>query len=238
MPPVFLSVVIPMYNEERRISSTLDRVVGFLQAWPHTWEVVVADDGSADGSSQIVSQISAGYPNIRLLRLPHRGKGWAVRQGMLAARGEYRLLCDADLAVPIEQAKRLLPPQAEGVDVALGSREAPGSRRIGEPVVRHLMGRVYNTMVRLLAIPGVQDTQCGFKCFWGEVVPALFQEQTVEGFAFDVEVLLRARRAGLVVREYGVDWYYGERSKVRPIRDSIAMTLDLLRMRWRYRKGR
>ena len=234
--PVFLSIVIPVYNEESRIRSTLDQVVGFLSGWRRTWEVVIADDGSTDTSAHLISQFTDRHPNMRLVSLPHRGKGWAVRHGMLAAQGEYRLLCDADLSVPIEQVERLLPPQCEGIDIALGSREAPGSRRIGEPQRRHLMGRAFNALVRLLALPGLNDTQCGFKCFRSEIVPSLFRRQSLDGFGFDVEVLFLARRAGLVIREIGVDWYYRERSNVRPIRDSIAMTRELVKVRWRHRR--
>lgn len=227
-----------MYNEQARIAGTLEQVVGFLDGWNCTWEVVIADDGSTDDSAKLIEAFASGLSAVRLIRLPHRGKGWAVMNGMLAAHGEYRILCDADLSVPIEQVERLLPPQVDGVDVALGSREAPGARRIGEPFRRHLMGRVFNTLARFLGVPGVSDTQCGFKCFRGETVQDLFQGQTIDGFGFDVEVLYRARRAGLVIQEIGVDWYYRELSKVRPVRDSIAMTRDLLRIRWRYRSGR
>ena len=235
MPAIFLSVVIPVYNEEARIRGTLDRVVSFLSEWHHTWEVIVADDGSTDASPGIIAEFATLYPNLHVLSLPHRGKGWAVKNGMLSAQGEYRLLCDADLSVPIEQVERLLPPQTEGADIAIGSREAPGARRIGEPERRHIMGRAYNILVRFLAVPGVRDTQCGFKCFRGAAVPHLFQGQTVDGFSFDVETLLRARRAGMALEEVGVDWHYREHSKVRPLRDSLAMTGDLLRIRWRYR---
>ncbi len=235
MPAIFLSVVIPVYNEEARIRGTLDRVVSFLSEWHHTWEVVVADDGSTDASPAIIAEFASLYSNLHILSLPHRGKGWAVKNGMLCAQGEYRLLCDADLSVPIEQVERLLPPQIEGADIAIGSREAPGARRIGEPERRHIMGRAYNMLVRFLAVPGVRDTQCGFKCFRGAAVPQLFQGQTVDGFSFDVETLLRARRAGMSLKEVGVDWHYREHSKVRPLRDSLSMTCDLLRIRWRYR---
>ena len=237
MPAIFLSVVIPVYNEEARIRGTLDRVVSFLAEWHHTWEVIIADDGSTDASPGIIAEFTSLYPNLHALRLPHRGKGWAVKNGMLGAQGEYRLLCDADLSVPIEQVERLLPPKTEGADIAIGSREAAGARRIGEPERRHIMGRAYNMLVRILAVPGVRDTQCGFKCFRGAVTPQLFQDQTMDGFSFDVETLLGARRAGMALKEVGVDWHYREHSKVRPLRDSLAMTCDLLRIRWRYRSG-
>jgi glycosyltransferase involved in cell wall biosynthesis len=238
LPRPFLSVVIPAYNEESRISETLERVIGFLNTRPYSWEVLVADDGSTDGTGRLVGGLAESHPNLRLIELPHRGKGSAVKNAMLAASGQYRFLCDADLSVPIEQVERFLPPETEGMDIAIGSREAPGARRIGEPNRRHLMGRVFNSLVRVLAVPRLRDTQCGFKCFRGEIVPDLFQRQTMDGFAFDVEVLFLARRAGLTMREIAVDWYYREQSKVRPIRDSLFMTFDLLKIRWRYRWGR
>jgi glycosyltransferase involved in cell wall biosynthesis len=234
----FLSIVIPAYNEGPRIAGTLRQVVGFLRGRPYSWEVLVVDDGSTDATARLVGEFGATNPNIRLLSLHHGGKGWAVKHGMLRATGQYRMLCDADLSMPIEQAERMLPPQTQGVDIAIGSREAPGARRIGEPSHRHLMGRVYNALVRALAVPGFRDTQCGFKCFRGDIVPTLFGRQVVDGFAFDVEVLFLARKAGLVVREVAIDWYYRERSKVHPIGDTIAMTRDLLKIRWRYLRGR
>ena len=238
MPQVFLSVVIPAYNEESRISGTLEEVVEFLKGQPYTWEVLVADDGSTDATGSLVRSLAEALPNLRLITLPHRGKGWAVKNAMLAATGQYRLLCDADLSVPIEQVSRLLPPQVEEIDIAIGSREAKGARRIGEPARRHLMGRVYNALVRLMAVPGLQDTQCGFKCYRDEVVPGLFERQTMDGFAFDVEVMFLAWKSGLRMQEIPVDWYYRERSKVRTFRDSLAMTLDLLKIRWRYGRGK
>ena len=238
MPQVYLSVVIPAYNEESRIGGTLEQVIAYLSGLSYSWEVIVADDGSADATGRLVDQLAAEHSNLRLMRLPHRGKGWAVKNAMLAAAGQYRLLCDADLSVRIEEVERFLPPRLEGIDIAVGSREAPGARRIGEPVKRHLMGRVYNTLVKLIAGPGLKDTQCGFKCYRGEVVPRLFRRQTMDGFAFDVEILFLAGKQGLTVQEVPVDWYYGPRSKVRTFRDSGAMTLDLLKIRWRWFRGR
>ncbi len=235
MPEPFLSVVIPAFNEESRISHTLSQVVDYLTAQDYTWEIVVADDGSRDATAGLVDQVIMDHPNIQILRLPHRGKGWAVKNGMLAARGEYRLLCDADLSVPIAQVERLLPPLGPGSDIVLGSREAPGAARIGEPARRHLMGRLFNLLVSRLAVPGLADTQCGFKCFRGAAAEDLYPRQTMDGFAFDVELLYLARKRGLTFAEVGVDWYYRSQSKVRPVRDSFAMTLDLLKIRWRHR---
>ena len=172
---------------------------------------------------------------MRVLPLAHGGKGWAVRHGMLAAHGEFRLLCDADLSVPIAQIERLLPPYSGEADVAVGSREAPGAARYGEPGRRHLMGRVFNTRVRWLAAPGLADTQCGFKCFRADAAELLFRRSTMNGFSFDVEILHLARRSGLSIAEIGVDWHYREHSKVRPFRDAFLMSMDLLRIRWRHR---
>ncbi len=235
MPQPYLSVVIPAFNEELRISDTLSQIVAYLTAQDYGWEVVVADDGSQDQTAQLVDQVNLEHPNVTCLRLPHRGKGWAVKNGMLAAQGEYRLLCDADLSVPFAQVERLLPPLGPGFDIVLGSREAPGAERFGEPVRRHLMGRVFNLLVSRLAVPGLADTQCGFKCFRGEVAEDLFGRQTIDGFSFDVELLHLAHKRGLTFAEVGVDWYYRSESKVRPFRDSLSMTLDLLKIRWRHR---
>ena len=241
MPQPFLSVVIPTFNEEARIEGTLSRVIEYLSSQDYQWEVVVADDGSTDHTARLVGPAVVEHSNVRVLRLPHRGKGWAVKNGMLAAEGVFRLLSDADLSVPIEQVERLLPlfesreSGGPGADIVLGSREAPGAVRIGEPARRHLMGRLFNLLVSRLAVPGLADTQCGFKCFRGETAQDLFPRLTLDGFAFDVELLHLARKRGLAYSEVGVDWYYQSQSKVRPIHDSLAMTLDLLKIRWRHR---
>ena len=231
----YLSVVIPAYNEEIRISGTIREVVCYLSAQPYQWEIIVADDGSNDTTARLALEAAGGDPRVRVLPLSHGGKGWAVRHGMLAAVGQFRLLCDADLSVPIAQVERLLPPDAAGLDVAVGSREAPGAARYGEPGRRHLMGRVYNALAHRLAAPGLADTQCGFKCFRAEAAALLFGSATINGFSYDVEVIHLARRSGLTVAEIGIDWHYREHSKVRPFRDAFSMTLDLLRIRWRHR---
>ena len=235
MPQPYLSVVIPAFNEESRISDTLSQVVEYLSAQTYEWEVVVANDGSTDRTAQLVARVSLEHPTVRIVDLPHRGKGWAVKNGMLAARGEYRVFCDADLSVPITQVERLLPPNGPRCDIVLGSREAPGAERVGEPSSRHLMGRVFNFLVSRLAIPGLDDTQCGFKCFRSWAAQELFTKQTMDGFSFDVELLYLARQHGLTFTEVGIDWYYQPQSKVRRVQDSLAMTIDLIKIRWRHR---
>lgn len=233
MGQLFLSVVIPAYNEESRIALTLEHLSSYLERQDYSWEIIVADDGSADATSGIVSDWAATNSRISLVSLDHRGKGWAVQQGMLSARGEYRFLCDADLSMPVDQICRFLSLAGGSPDIVLGSRELPDSRRIGEPVRRHLMGRVFNLIIRALAVPGIRDTQCGFKLFKAETTAALFESQVLEGFAFDVEILCLARALGLEVREIAIDWRYREGSKVRPVRDSFRMVRDVLAVRSR-----
>ncbi len=234
----FLSVIIPAYNEERRILATLRQVTSYLSVQTYTWNVLVADDGSTDGTAALVREFAKEQPQVLLLPLPHRGKGGAVRSGMLSTRAHYRFLCDADLSMPIEQLERFLPPQLADCDVAIGSREAQGSRRIGEPWRRHVQGRLFNAMTVALAVPGIRDTQCGFKCYSGRAAELLFPLQRIPGFGFDVEVLFMARRMGLRLIEVPIDWYYRHESKVRPLRDGLAMSRDLLRVRWNAWRGR
>ena len=234
----FLSVIIPAYNEEQRIEHTLESLVGYLGSQGYTWEVVVVDDGSSDATPSLVKAAAQGQPRIQLISVPHGGKGWAVHHGMLWTAGEYRFLCDADVSMPVEQISRFLPPELGDFDVAIGSRESQGARRIGEPYRRHLMGRAYNMLVQVLAMPGLSDTQCGFKCFRAQAAQELFAVQRLYGFAFDVEILFLARKRKLRIREVPIDWYYRSQSKVRPIRDSLAMTRDILKIRWHSLRGR
>jgi len=231
----FLSVVIPAFNEELRITETLKIVIEYLEAQDYKWEVVVSDDGSTDLTAQLVDSVIGEHATVRILRLKHGGKGWAVKNGMLAAEGKYRLICDADLSVHIQQVERLLPPNGPDTDIVLGSRETSGATRIGEPVLRQAMGRLFNLLVSRLAVSGLADTQCGFKCFRGVIAEDLFQRLTIDGFAFDVELLHIARKLGNSVSEVGVHWYYRSESKVRPLQDSLTMALDLIRIRWRHR---
>ena len=238
MSACYLSVVIPAYNEERRLPATLDTVRAYLATKAYPWEIVVADDGSDDATAAIVARAGQKDERVKLLPLPHRGKGWAVKNGMLAARGEYRFLCDADLSMPIDLLERLLPRGAPWLDIVIGSREALGARRIGEPRRRWLMGRIFNAMTRALAAPGIADTQCGFKVFRAAAAETLFGLQTLDGFAFDAEILFLARRRGFSVAEVGIDWHYRPESKVRPIRDGWRTLRDLIIIRYRSLAGR
>lgn len=238
MSDCYLSVVIPAYNEERRLPETLETVRAYLATTAYSWEILVADDGSDDATASIVARAGLNDERVKLLPLPHRGKGWAVKNGMLAAQGQYRFLCDADLSMPIDLLGRLLPGDTLPFDIVIGSREAPGARRIGEPRRRWLMGRVFNTITRVLATPGIADTQCGFKVFRGPAAETLFALQTLDGFAFDAEILFLARKRGYSLAEVGIDWHYRSESKVRPIRDGWRTLRDLVTVRYRSLTGR
>ncbi len=233
----FLSIVIPAYNEEHRLPSSLQKIQAFLETQPYSTEVVVVENGSTDQTLAIAAALVENTPGLRVIRETARGKGLAVRRGMLEARGEYRFICDADLSMPIEQVNRFIPPQLPHPDIAIATREGPGAVRYNEPAYRHVIGRVFNSIVRWMALPGLQDTQCGFKCFQGQVAETVFSKQTLTGWSFDVEVLFVARRLGYTIAEVPIDWYFDPGSRVRLFRDSLQMFLDLLSIRRNARAG-
>ena len=233
MPSPLLSVVIPAYNEEAGIVSCLERVTEYLADQELDWEVIVVDDGSSDGTADVVDEWARGRAGVRLESVPHGGKGRAVRHGMLAATGLYRFMCDADLSMPIEQIERFLERMREGYDVVVGSRQVPEAQRSNETWMRHVMGRLFNWSVRLLVLRGFEDTQCGFKCFRGEVADDLFGRQRTTGLAFDVEVLYAAVKRGYRTIEIPIVWRHRRDSRVRVGVDSIGMLADTFKIRWR-----
>lgn len=232
-----LSLVFPAYNEEKRLPATLQHVVEFMQDQTYTTEVLVVENGSSDRTYEIASSFAEKYPQIRAIQLKERGKGLAVRRGMLEAQGEYRFMCDVDLSMRIQDVNRFLPPAAVDYDIAIASREAPGAVRYDEPEYRHLVGRGYNFLIRLLALPGLHDTQCGFKCFRGDIAERLFQLQTLSGWAFDVEVLYIGRLHGYRIMEIPIHWYFNKESKIRVLQDAVRMGRDLLKIRLNARRG-
>jgi glycosyltransferase involved in cell wall biosynthesis len=234
MPP-FLSIVIPAHNEETRLPLALGQVFGFLEKQAYSAEVLVVENGSTDRTLQVAREFSQSHPGLRLLHEDTPGKGRAVQRGMLAALGEYRFFADADFSMPVEQINRFLPPACI-CDIAIASREAAGAVRYGEPEFRHLTGRVYNFFIRWLVLPGLQDTQCGFKCFRSGVVADIFPHLTLSGWSFDVELLAIARRRGYTVDEIGIPWYYNPGSKLNVLHNSWRMFLDLLRIRRNLRR--
>ena len=238
MSAPFLSIVIPAFNEEARITASLERVCAYLGGQSYSWEVVVVDDGSSDGTLGLLREWASDHHEVRVEGIPHAGKGWAVKHGMLAARGQYRFMCNAELALPIEQVSMFVDLMEEGNDIVIGSRQIAGARRFNEPVSRHMMGRVFNWAVRLLVLRGFQDSQCGFKCFRGEVAQELFSLQKTRGWAFDVEILYLSIVRGLTVLEVPIDWYHQRDSRIRPGVDSFLMLRDVLRVRWYDLRGR
>jgi dolichyl-phosphate beta-glucosyltransferase len=237
--PPFLSIIIPARNEEHRLLLTLQKVTTYLANQPYASEVLVVDDGSTDGTAALVQGFTSQSERpLRLLQTEAAGKGHAIRTGMVAAEGRYRFMCDADLAMPIHEITSFFPPALMGVDVAIGSREGEGAQRFNESVFTHLRGRIFNRVVQLLLVPGVKDTQCGFKCFTAAAAESLFTRQRLNGFAFDVEVLFLARRLGMRIQEIPITWVHDTRTSVRSLRQSLDMFKDVLRVRWEAWRGR
>jgi len=232
-----LSVVVPAYNEERRLASTLEALRAHLVTQPWDWEVRVVDDGSHDNTAGIAEKFALDDPRIVLQREPHRGKGGAVKAGLMAARGDYRFICDADLSMPVTELKRFLPPLAPEFDVAIGSREGKLARRIGEPAYRHAMGRLFNYLVQRLALPGIEDSQCGFKMFTSGAVAGIFPLTTVDGWAFDVEVLTIAREQKMTIVEIPIEWHFREESRLSMVRDGWRMLSEIALIRARRLRG-
>jgi dolichyl-phosphate beta-glucosyltransferase len=237
LPTPFLSLVIPAHDEEARLPDTLRQVHEFIDTQPYTTEVVLVENGSQDRTLAIAQDFASTHTQFKVLQNPRSGKGRAVRQGMLAAQGEYRFMCDVDLSMPIAEVNRFLAPEMKAFDISIASREAPGAVRYDEPYYRHLVGRAYNGLIRTLALPDLQDTQCGFKCFSKTAAEDLFPRQTLAGWSFDVEILFIARILGYRVVEIPIHWYYHPHSKISVVRDSFRMGLDLLTIRLNALRG-
>lgn len=233
----FLSLIIPAHNEAKRLPASLEAVRNAIPTFPFDIEVIVVENNSSDATAEIVREWMKSMPQLRLISLAAPGKGNAIRTGMLAAQGAYRFMADADFSMPVEEIHRFLPDGAPIKPVGIGSREVTGSQRIGEPFYRHLIGRVYNLLVQLLVLPGLQDTQCGFKCFSAEAAEAIFRLQKLEGWSFDVEVLAIARQLGFEIAEIPITWYYQPGSRMRLIKDSLQMAKDLLTIRRNKKMG-
>lgn len=237
MSTPYLSIVIPAYNEAARLPQTLTKVIRFVEAQPYQAEILVVENGSQDNTYEIARGFTEGHPCLRVFHEEGRGKGLAVRRGMLTARGQYRFMADADLSMPIEEVNLFLPPLTQDYDIAIGSREATGAVRYNEPQVRHLGGRGINSIIRWFALPGLHDTQCGFKCFTAAAAEDLFRVQTLEGWSFDIELLYIARLRGYRVIEIPIQWYYTPESKVKPLQDALRMIADIFRIRRNARQG-
>lgn len=233
------SIIIPAYNESRRIVPTLDRVLQYVaeQAWDA--EIVVVNDGSKDDTAAIIRRYMEQHPRVRLIENPgNRGKGYSVRNGMLNARGRILLMTDADLSSPIEEADKLIAAIRSGHDVAIGSRWLnPSLQKQRQPLYRQFFGRAFNLTLRaLLGVP-FRDTQCGFKAFTREAADRIFPRQRIERWGFDPEIVFLAQRSGLKVKEVPVVWSHDEGTKLNYFRDGLRMVQELLRIRWYSMRG-
>ncbi len=226
-----LSIIVPAYNEEMRLPRCLEHLAGYIAGLDRAIDVIVVENGSTDGTANVVRSYQRTMPYLRLVQVAGRGKGWAVRAGMLAGTGDYLMFCDADFSMPVNDIDRFLAVLDDGAPIVIASRELPSSRRYDEPARRHAMGRLYNRVVQALVIDGIDDTQCGFKAFQRPVARDLFGLQRTPGWAFDAEILYLARRRGYAVSQLPIDWYYDGDSRVRQMSASLSMIGETLRIR-------
>ena len=234
----FLSVIIPAYNEEKRLPGTLDQVFDFLLQQKYTFEVIIVENCSSDRTLEIAQAFAQQHnPNCLVVQETVPGKGSAVRRGMLTARGQYRFMCDADLSMPIAEINRFLPPALNGYDIAIGSREAAGAVRYNEPYYRHLGGRLVNFMIQALILYGLNDTQCGFKCFSAHAAEDIFRAQKLSNFSFDIELLFLAQLRAYHIEEIPISYYYSTETTLSPIRAAFQMAKDILTIRRNARRG-
>ncbi len=232
-PQVDLSVVVPAFNEERRLPPTLIDIIDFFDRKSISYEVIVIDDGSTDSTAEVVRKFERVRNQVRLIQLPKNyGKGHAVRLGVLNSRGNRILFADADGATPIQEFDRLEAAVSGGADIAIGSRAlASADTKVATSIHRRFLGRVFNTCVNLILLPTIADTQCGFKMFTRKTAMFLFRKQRADRFSFDVELLYMAHKANLNIKEVPINWTNVPGSKVNLVRDSLAMFRDVFRFR-------
>jgi dolichyl-phosphate beta-glucosyltransferase len=233
MSPTY-SIVIPAYNESARLRPTLDALLRYAEEQNWSVEILVVDDGSRDGTQDIVREYGKKNPAVMLLENPvNRGKGFSVREGMLQARGSICLFTDADLSSPISEAGKLFEAIGEGADIAIGSRWLRAELQTErQPLYRQLMGRIFNLVLRVVLGLNFVDTQCGFKAFRRDAAQRVFPLQRIERWAFDPEILFLARKAGLVTKEVAVRWAHSEGTRLHPFRDGMLMFGEVMRIRW------
>ena len=239
MKECFLSVIIPAYNEEKRLLSTLSKICAYLSTKDFPYEIIVVDDGSTDTTLQMVKNFASSNRHIVILiNEQNSGKGYSVRKGMLSARGEYAFFTDADLSTPIEEIEKCLPYLINGYDVVIGSRSMPGSDiLVHQPWYREKMGKIFNFMVNMVLLKGIIDTQCGFKGFKREAVKTVFNRCKIDGFSFDVEALYLSRKYNFKIKEIPIRWENSPLSKVSPIKHSLQMFKDLIGIKIKDLKG-
>lgn len=217
-----ISLIIPTFNEEKRLGNSLEKLADFLNSFEIEVEVLIADDGSSDKTLDIASDFQNKFKNLKIFNLEHKGKGWAVNQGFKNATGEVVVFTDADFSTPITEIEKLISKINEGFDVVVGSRAIDRSLiKVHQNFFRENIGRAANLLIQLLAVRGIKDTQCGFKAFRKSTTEKVFEKQKVWGFAFDVELLFLARKANLKIAEVGVLWFNDPHSTVRPFFDTL-----------------
>lgn len=229
----YLSLIIPAYNEESRLSSTLNTVDAYLSGLGKSYEIIVVNDGSSDDTQKVLKEQIARTSALRIISYKDNcGKGYAVRQGIFASRGDYVMFSDADLSAPIDELPKLLNAVENGYDVAVGSRAVKGAViPVHQPLYRELGGKGLNLVIRALAVPGIHDTQCGFKLFKGDVAREVFAKCFLDGWSFDVEILYLSKRLGYTVAEIPVKWAHSEGSKLHPFTAGIKVIKDIIRLR-------
>lgn len=236
--PIYLSLIIPAYNEALRLPPTLTRVVEYLRAQPYTTELILVDDGSSDGTGEVAEAALRELPLHRIVRNePNRGKALSVKRGLLEGRGKYLLFSDADLSTPIEEAEKLLAELEAGADVAIASRQLPGSiLTVHQPWYREFAGKMFGWINQIVLLPGIPDSQCGFKAFRREAAHEILSHQKLSGWAFDAELMFIARKLGLKIAQVPVTWTNDPNSKVKMLRDGFKMVMDLFRIRRLHRR--
>jgi dolichyl-phosphate beta-glucosyltransferase len=229
----YLSLILPAYNEAGRIANTIQVGQDYLNSLGESWELIIVDDGSTDGTLERILSCGDESDRLRVITYqPNRGKGFAVRQGVLASRGKYVAFSDVDMSAPFTEFPKLFDAIRDGYDIAIGSRAVKGALlEKHQPLYRELGGKGLNLVIRLLATPGIHDTQCGFKLFRGDLAREVFGKCFINSWGFDVEVLYLARRLGCTIAEIGVKWSHAEGSTIRPFRAALRVIWDVIRMR-------
>ncbi len=237
---VHLSIVIPAYNEEKRIPKTLKKILDYLEGKEYFSEIIIVDDGSTDRTRKVSVRIPTDRVPIRIhANSSNKGKGSAIRKGMLAAKGEYVLFMDADMSTPIDELDRIIPQFHKGYDIVIGSRKMPGVKiNIHQPKHREIMGKMFSCLSRIMTVRSVHDFTCGFKCFRRACIKKIFSRQRLNGWCYDSEILFIAHTLGFSIKEIPVTWSDSSDSKVRLWKDVVLSVLDLIRIRINSMLGR
>jgi dolichyl-phosphate beta-glucosyltransferase len=234
---ILLSIIVPAHNEQNRLPASLPSIADYMEKQPYPWEVIIVVNGSTDDTLGIAQNFSKEKSNFKVMELKENGKGRAVKHGMLAAKGKWRFMCDADLSMPINELDLFITPNLKNQQILIASREAEGSVRHNEPNQRHWGGRLLNGIIQFFTLPSLKDTQCGFKLFKGTVAEDLFSVQTVMGWAFDIEILYIARMRKYKVEEIPINWHYRSASHINPIKDALKIIVDIFEIKSNAQSG-